>query len=126
MQSQPISPSPLSKNFVFGILIAAVAIAVTGLVVFFATRDRNTATQATAQTGNSVVAPLIASEKDSDTDGLTDAEEAKLGTDPAKPDTDGDRLLDAEEVRSIKSDPKNPKSKDPTLTDYEWVRKQSR
>lgn len=35
--------------------------------------------------------------QDSDNDGLTDAQEKILGTDPAKPDTDGDGLLDGEE-----------------------------
>jgi hypothetical protein len=35
---------------------------------------------------------------DSDGDGLNDAEEISLGTDPSRADTDGDRVLDAEEV----------------------------
>ncbi len=35
---------------------------------------------------------------DSDGDGLTDARERALGTDPTDPDTDGDRLLDGWEV----------------------------
>ena len=38
------------------------------------------------------------SSPDSDNDGLTDAEEAVLGTDPFNPDTDGDALLDGWEV----------------------------
>ena len=37
---------------------------------------------------------------DSDGDGLTDREEAALGTDPFNPDTDGDGLGDGDEVRS--------------------------
>ena len=36
---------------------------------------------------------------DSDGDGLTDAEEARLGTDPHNPDTDRDGLTDYDEVR---------------------------
>jgi len=36
-------------------------------------------------------------EPDSDRDGLTDAEEAKLGTDPNNPDTDGDTVGDKED-----------------------------
>jgi hypothetical protein len=36
--------------------------------------------------------------KDTDNDGLTDAQEAELGTDPNKPDTDNDTLQDGEEV----------------------------
>lgn len=38
---------------------------------------------------------------DSDRDGLTDAEEATLGTDPTNPDTDGDALLDGWEVHGV-------------------------
>jgi Bacterial TSP3 repeat len=39
--------------------------------------------------------------RDSDGDGLSDREEAKLGTDPYKADTDGDGLLDGWEVAGI-------------------------
>lgn len=45
------------------------------------------------QTGNFPPLPT-----DSDRDGLTDAEEARIGTDANNPDTDGDRLRDGEEV----------------------------
>jgi hypothetical protein len=44
---------------------------------------------------------------DSDGDGLTDEEEAELGTDPINPDTDGDGLTDGEEVERG-TDPLNP------------------
>ena len=39
--------------------------------------------------------------QDSDGDGLTDAEEQLLNTDPANPDTDGDALLDGWEVHGV-------------------------
>jgi hypothetical protein len=42
---------------------------------------------------------------DSDNDGLTDAEEEKLGTDPNKADTDGDGLSDGDEVNVYHTDP---------------------
>lgn len=45
---------------------------------------------------------------DTDGDGLTDQEEAELGTDPNKVDTDDDDLFDREEVRVYKTDPLNP------------------
>jgi hypothetical protein len=49
-----------------------------------------------------------ASTIDSDEDGLTDAEEARLGTNPGKWDTDGDSIMDGSEVNSIgfKTNPK--------------------
>ena len=43
---------------------------------------------------------------DSDNDGITDAEEANLGTDLLKPDTDGDGLSDSDELR-YKTNPLN-------------------
>lgn len=42
---------------------------------------------------------------DSDDDGLTDAEEAALGTNPSKPDSDGDGVSDGEEVKFLETDP---------------------
>ncbi len=53
---------------------------------------------------------------DSDGDGLTDAEELVLGTDPHNPDTDGDGLTDGEEVKIYKTDPLNPD------TDYDGLK----
>jgi len=53
---------------------------------------------------------------DSDGDGLSDAEEAALGTDPNNPDTDGDGLTDGEEVKTYKTDPLNPD------TDYDALK----
>ena len=46
--------------------------------------------------------------KDSDGDGLTDDEEAKLGTDPFNKDTDNDGLTDGDEVKVYKTNPLNP------------------
>jgi len=42
---------------------------------------------------------------DRDGDGLTDAEEAALGTDPFVPDTDGDTLSDGDEVKLLNTNP---------------------
>lgn len=45
--------------------------------------------------------------QDSDGDGLTDAEEAELGTDPNNPDTDDDGISDGDEVNVYGTDPLN-------------------
>lgn len=58
-------------------------------------------------------APASTPNKDSDGDGLTDAQEAKYGTSPTKKDTDGDGLTDKQEVTgfsllhygTVKTDP---------------------
>ncbi|MBI3276376.1 MAG: hypothetical protein HYZ66_01320 [Chlamydiae bacterium] len=52
--------------------------------------------------------PTLAPDRDGD--GLTDAEEAELGTNPEKADTDGDGLDDGEEVNTYGTDPLNSDS----------------
>ncbi len=59
---------------------------------------------------------------DSDNDGLTDAEEATLGTDPNNPDTDGDGLLDGAEIHSYNTNPKNPDTDGDGLKDGDEVK----
>ncbi len=54
---------------------------------------------------------------DTDGDGLSDAEELQLGTDPKNPDTDGDGLTDGEEVKKYRTDPLNPDTDYDGLTD---------
>lgn len=46
--------------------------------------------------------------KDTDGDGLSDDQEAQLGSNPAEGDTDGDGYNDAEEVNTLKTDPTKP------------------
>lgn len=45
---------------------------------------------------------------DADGDGLSDEEEARLGTNPRSHDTDGDGISDREEAMIFKTDPKVP------------------
>jgi len=59
--------------------------------------------------------------KDSDGDGLTDEEEAKLGTDPFNKDTDKDGLTDGDEVKVYHTNPLNPDSDFDGLTDGQEV-----
>ena len=58
---------------------------------------------------------------DDDNDGLDDADETALGTDPFDPDTDDDGLSDGEEVNVLGTDPLNPDSDGDGLTDGEEV-----
>ena len=52
-----------------------------------------------------LIPTCVASEEDSDGDGLTDGEEIEIGTDPYNPDTDGDGLTDDEEENEYFTDP---------------------
>ncbi|MBJ7355906.1 hypothetical protein, partial [Nocardioides sp.] len=54
---------------------------------------------------------------DSDDDGLTDEEEAEIGTDPQDPDTDNDGLSDGDEVNTHTTDPLDPDTDDGGVTD---------
>lgn len=54
---------------------------------------------------------------DPDEDGLTTAEEENIGTDPFNPDTDGDGLLDGEEVNEYGTQPRNRDTDGDTLED---------
>jgi alpha-tubulin suppressor-like RCC1 family protein len=58
---------------------------------------------------------------DSDQDGLTNRQEVDLGTDPNKADTDGDGLLDGEEVATYSTDPLDFDSDNDELGDGQEV-----
>ena len=60
---------------------------------------------------------------DSDGDGLNDDVEQVIGTDPNDPDTDGDGLLDGEEVNTYKTDPLDADTDGDTLSDGREVLK---
>jgi hypothetical protein len=53
--------------------------------------------------------------QDSDGDGLSDADEERLGTDPNNPDSDGDGISDGQEVNVLGTDPKVPDADGGTL-----------
>ena len=59
---------------------------------------------------------------DCDGDGLTDAEEERISTDPCNVDTDGDQLTDFNEVRVHGTDPLKPDSDADGLGDYGELR----
>lgn len=59
---------------------------------------------------------------DTDLDGLSDSEEATLGTDPTKIDTDDDGLTDREEAKIYGTDPLNPDTDGDTYLDGNEVK----
>jgi len=65
---------------------------------------------------------VAAGQIDSDGDGLSDNEEREIGTDPLNPDTDGDRLLDGEEVKIHNTKPKTPDTDSDKLLDGDEVK----
>ncbi len=75
---------------------------------FIYTADAGVAYRFGGAGGSSGGGAVIGLPKDSDGDGLTDDEEAKLGTDPFNKDTDGDELTDGDEVKVYKTNPLNP------------------
>lgn len=58
---------------------------------------------------------------DSDGDGLSDAQEAILGTDPRNPDTDGDGLTDGEEVLKYGTNPLKRDTDGDLLSDWDEI-----
>ncbi len=60
---------------------------------------------------------VVDTQLDTDKDGLPDVREAELGTDPLKPDTDGDGLFDREEVEVYKTNPLSPDTDGDSYTD---------
>lgn len=65
---------------------------------------------------------LVATEKDSDKDGLTDTQENQLGTNPQSVDSDSDGLFDREEVEVYGTNPLNPDTDGDTYTDSAEVK----
>jgi len=64
-----------------------------------------------------LVTRTITIETDSDGDGLLDATEEEIGTDPTESDTDGDGLDDRREYEELPTDPTDPDTDDDGLDD---------
>ena len=82
-----------------------------------ATQSRNGSTSA----ADSTTFIVVPDPNDLDGDGLTNAEEVALGTDPNDPDTDDDGLTDGDEVNIHHTDPTNPDTDGDGLTDGDEV-----
>ncbi len=79
----------------------------------------DTSTSIPAQTNNDQI--LFGQAVDSDKDGLDDVREQEMGTDPQKPDTDGDGLSDNDEVVVYKTNPLQADTDSDGLSDGDEV-----
>lgn len=96
---------------------AAVLILAVGGVIAFIFANRAGDDQNSGNRSNTNAAPLSTfdarqgiPQSDADSDGLTDAEEEKLGLNPTLNDSDRDELTDFDEVKLYHSDPKKADS----------------
>ena len=139
-----MTESAEKRPFPWKIVVLFVAIiAVVGLAFFLSMRILNSRTPvtppapetATEQTETPVAetttpapveeitqVPAEDQTADADKDGLTDAREALLGTNPNSPDTDADNLFDKEEVDVYQTNPLNPDTDGDTFKDGDEVK----
>jgi hypothetical protein len=90
-----------------------------------ATSGTAVAIGATQTSAANQTAAVEAGKLDSDGDGLTNDEEAKLGTDPFNPDTDGDELGDGREVKELTTNPLSADTDGDELSDGDEVLRRS-
>jgi len=90
-------------------------------LIFFPRRGAQEAASATQTAAANQTQAAISGQEDSDGDGLTNSEEAQIGTDPFNPDTDGDGLGDGEEVKTYATNPLIPDTDSDGLGDGEEV-----
>jgi Tol biopolymer transport system component len=91
------------------------------LLFLIAFRNLPTSVRATQTAAFSQTQAALSGPSDSDGDGLTNEREAVLGTDPLLADTDGDRLLDREEVETHLTNPLDIDTDDDGLQDGDEV-----
>lgn len=85
-------------------------------------RNLPTSARATQTAAFNQTQAALVGQQDADGDGLTDPEEASLGTNPTVADSDGDELLDGEEVKTAQTNPLVPDTDDDGLQDGAEVR----
>ncbi len=112
---RPIIPGWLPP--IVGLLLLLLCVG-SGLGYKWYTDNQNATVTADAATA--IAAATSTAVTDSDKDGLSDAQESQLGTDPLKTDTDGDGLSDKEELDS-KTDPLNPDTDGDGLRDGDEI-----
>ncbi len=107
-------PTWLVSTFVIGVLILCV-------VLLFPLGGIRSSARATQTAAFEQTQAALSGGDDADGDGLTNAEEAKIGTDPFNPDTDGDGLSDGDEAMTYKTNPLVPDTDEDGLLDGEEV-----
>ena len=108
------------------ILFACIALAAAATFIYREIQDQSTTSAQSTETAQAAGALANAATQtatvefglalDTDGDGLTDVQEAELGTDPSKADTDGDGLTDQEEIENG-TKPDNPDTDGDGLSD---------
>lgn len=89
--------------------------------------NQTAAVQATLDFEQTAIANMTqaaaAGQRDDDGDGLTNNEEAQIGTDPQNPDTDADGINDGDEVRVWRTNPLNPDTDGDLLREGEEIQR---
>jgi Tol biopolymer transport system component len=106
-------PPWLATTLAIGSLVLCLLL----LFPFDATQAVISATQTASFEQTQVALATLSGQQDSDGDGLTNAQEAEIGTDPLNPDTDGDGLSDGQEINQHKTDPLNADTDGDGLSD---------
>jgi len=101
--------------------IAVILILFACFFAFFPRRSAQEAASATQTAAANQTQAAISGQEDTDGDGLTNSEEAQIGTDPLNPDTDGDGLGDGEEVKNYGTNPLIPDTDSDGLGDGDEV-----
>src|SRR5215216_2156740 len=102
--------------------LLAVGMLILCLLLLIPLRNMPTAARATQTAAFNQTQAALSGQQDADGDGLTDTEETGLGTDPVVADTDGDELLDGEEVKTYQTNPLVADTDDDGLPDGEEIR----
>lgn len=121
-----------SRKFIIAGAVVLLILIAAGLVYFFVRRSANTNQEPVANDNvntninqvidtNNTNDELVVTEADDDFDGLPNAEEIKIGTNPYEPDSDNDGVFDQDEAQIYKTNPLRDDSDQDNLGDYDEI-----